>query len=194
MTTINTTERNRDVVGDAVGTVADQPTSGSFTVTRKYIGGFAYISIVLTAARIAVTDADGSGSYGALKLLDLAEGGWHFIASRQNYTAYSPDGTGVPNDTVFDIGVGTAAIAAAADGVLTASATYDNIGAKVDQTLSGGTTTGTGFDAANAVVDGTATALDVVLNWSGTAATVDGDGYIDVTGSITIVAAYLGDD
>lgn len=126
--------------------------------------------------------------------MDLAEGSWVFLGSRQNYTAYAADGTGVPDDTVFDIGVGTAAIAAAADGVLTASATYDNIGAKIDQTLSGGTTTGTGVDAANAAVDGTTTALDVVLNWSGTAATVDGDGTIDVTGTITIVAAYLGDD
>jgi len=194
MGTINTTEKNLDIAGDSVGTVAAQPASGSFTVTRKYVAGFVYIDIVLTAARIAVTDATSSGSFGSLKLMDLAEGGWHFIASRQNYTAYAADGTGVPDDTVFDIGVGTAAIAAAADGVLTGSATYDNIGAKVDQTLSGGTTTGTGYDAANAVVDGSTTPLDVVLNWSGTAATVDGDGTIDVTGSITIVAAYLGDD
>jgi hypothetical protein len=78
-----------------------------------------------------------SGSFGSLKIMfDFNQGAMAIIGSRQNYTAYSPDGTGVPNDTVFDIGLGTAAIAAAADGVLTASATYDNIGAKIDQTLS----------------------------------------------------------
>jgi hypothetical protein len=193
MGTIYTTDKALSINPDAVGTVGT-PDSGTISMVAKYIGGFVYMTFTLTAAQIAVTDADTSGSYGSLKLIDLAEGGWAFIASRQNYTAYSPDGTGVPDDTVFDIGVGTGAIAAAADGVLTASATYDNVGAKVDQTLSGGTVTGTGFDFAAVAVDGTATALDLNLNWSGTAATVDGNGTIDVTGTITVVAAYLGDD
>lgn len=193
MGTIYTTDEALSINPGAIGTLA-QPTSGSVSWVAKYLGGFAYITFTLTAARIPVTDATTSGSYGTLKLADLAAGGWHFIASRQNYTAYSPDGTGVPDDTVFDIGVGTGAIDTAADGVLTGDASYDNIGAKVDQTLSGGTTTGTGFDACNVAVDGTSTALDINLNWAGTAATVDGDGTIDVTGTITIVAAYLGDD
>ena len=193
MGTIYTTDKALDINAAAVGTVAS-PASGTVTAVCKYVAGFVHITFTLTAAQIPVTDGTSSGSHGSLKLMDLAEGGWHFIASRQNYTAYSPDGTGVPDDTVFDIGVGTGAIAAAADGVLTADATFDNIGAKVDQTLSGGTVTGTGFDACNAVVDGTTTALDINLNWAGTAATVDGDGTIDVTGTITIVAAYLGDD
>lgn len=193
MGTIYTTDQALDINLAAVGTVAS-PTSGTVTAVAKYVAGFVHITFTLTAARIPVTDATTSGSYGSLKLMDLVEGGWHFIASRQNYTAYAADGTGVPDDTVFDIGVGTGAIDTAGDGVLTGDATYDNIGAKVDQTLSGGTTTGTGFDAANAAVDGTTTALDINLNWSGTAATVDGDGTIDVTGTITVVAAYLGDD
>lgn len=193
MGTIYTTDQALDINLAAVGTVAS-PASGTVTAVAKYVAGFVHITFTLTAARIPVTDATTSGSYGSLKLMDLVEGGWHFIASRQNYTAYAADGTGVPDDTVFDIGVGTGAIDTAGDGVLTGDATYDNIGAKVDQTLSGGTTTGTGFDAANAAVDGTTTALDINLNWSGTAATVDGDGTIDVTGTITVVAAYLGDD
>jgi hypothetical protein len=33
-----------------------------------------------------------------------------------------------------------------------------------------------------------------VINWSGTATTVDGDGYIDVTGTISVAGVFLGDD
>lgn len=193
MGTINTTEKALDIVGDAIGTIAAQPTSGSMSVVRKYVAGFCRIDITLTAARIPVVDAAGSGSSGSLKLMDMAEGAWHVLSSRQSYTAFASDGTGVPADTVFDIGVGTAAIAAAADGVLTASATYDNVGAKVDHTL-GGAYAGTALDLAALSVDGTGTPMDLHLNWSGTAATVDGDGWVDVTGVISIAAVHLGDD
>lgn len=193
MGTIYTSPLSQDINADDVGTLGT-PASGSVSAVIKRLGDYATITFTLTAARIAVTDAGAGGSFGSLKLMDMVAGGWHFIASRVNFTAYAVDGTGVPDDTVFDIGVGTGAIAAAADGVLTADATFDNIAAKVDQTLSGGTTTGTAFDACNVVVDGTSTAVDINLNWSGTAATVDGNGTIDVTGTITIAAVWLGDD
>jgi hypothetical protein len=193
MGTIFTTDQSLDINAAAVGTLAS-PASGTVTAVMKYVAGYAQITFTLDAARIAVTDAAGSGSYGSLKLMDMAPGSWHFLSSRVDFTAYSPDGTGVPNDAVFDIGVGTGAISAAADGVLTGDATYDNVAAKVDQTLSGGTVTGTALDAANAVVDGTGTDLDLNLNWSGTGATIDGDGTIDVTGTITVNAVWLGDD
>lgn len=193
MGTIYTTDKALDINPGAVGTLAT-PASGTLTGVMKFVGGFAHITLTLDAVRIAVTDADGSGSYGSTKLVDMAEGAWHFLSSRVDITEYAADGTGVPDDAVFDIGIGTGAIAAAADGVLTADATFDNVHAKIDQTLSGGTTTGSALDACNVAVDGTASALDLNLNWSGTAATIDGDGTIDVTGTVTIVAAYLGDD
>lgn len=193
MGTIYTTDKALDINAAAVGTLAT-PASGTLTGVLKFVGGFAHITLTLTGVRIAVTDATTSGSYGSTKLMDMASGSWHFLSSRVDYTAYSADGTGVPDDAVFDIGIGTGAIDTAADGVLTGDASYDNISAKVDQTLSGGTTTGTALDACNVVVDGTGTALDINMNWAGTAATIDGDGTIDVTGTITIVAAYLGDD
>jgi hypothetical protein len=180
----------------AVGTVAAQPAAGSFAIVARNNVSWPYFAfdVTLTGARILVTDATTSGSFGSLKILDFNEGAMAIIASRQNYTAYSPDGTGVPDDTVFDIGLGSAAIAAAADGVLTASATYDNIGAKIDQTLSSGTTTGSNLAFKSLVIDGTTTPADLVINWAGTATTVDGDGYIDVTGTISVAGVFLGDD
>ena len=129
-----------------------------------------------------------------MKLFDFAEQGLAIIGCRQNYTAYAEGAalTGGAGDAVFEIGVGTVAIAAAADGTL--GATNDNVGVDIDQTLSGGTTTGTVHTFSSLVADGTATASDLYLNWSGTAATIDANSTIDVTGTITVVGVMLGDD
>ena len=178
----------------AAATVGAAPASGTLTMKAQYVAGFARLTFTLTAARIAVTDSGGTGSYGTMKLADMVGGGWHFISSRQDYTAFLSDDTGVKNNCVFDIGVGTVAIAAAEDGILTGFATQDDIGIKVDVTLSASTGTGTGFDPCNASINGTGTDVDINLNWSGTAATVDANGTIDVTGTITVIAVFLEDD
>lgn len=175
-----------------VGAVA-APASGTTAVKIRRLGPFYSLTFTLTAARISVTDDAGNGSFGALKLFDFAEQGLTFLGCRQNYTAYTPDGTGVPTDAVFEIGIGTTAIVAAADGVLAAA--NDNVGGDVDQTLVAGTTTGTGHTGAVVTaIDGTGTAADLYLNWSGTAATIDGNGTIDVTATFTVVCCGLGDD
>lgn len=184
-----------DVVA-AIGTPVE--ISGVTFKANKVQYPFFYFEVELDEAAIPVTDGAGSGSHGALKLFDFNPGSVMFLASRQNYTAVTESEGVSGGDTVFDIGLGTAAIAAAADGVLSGSATYDNIGAKVDGTLSSGAlqsgTPITVHDNSNAIVDGTATALDMVLNWSGTAATVDASGTVYVTGTVTVAGIFMGDD
>jgi hypothetical protein len=179
----------------AIGTVAAQPAAGSFSITADNTVSYPYFKfdVTLTAAQIPVTDAAGSGSYGALKLFDFNEGAIAFIGCRQNYTAFAEGAalTGAAGDAVFDIGVGSVAIAAAADGAL--SGTNDDIGTEVAVTLSGGTGTGTGVNG-NVVLNGTATAVDLALNMSGTAATIDASSTLDVTGTITVAGVFLGDD
>lgn len=44
------------------------------------------------------------------------------------------------------------------------------------------------------VVDGTGTAAALYLNWSGTAATIDANSTIAVTGTITVAGRMMGDD
>ena len=177
-----------------VGTVAAQPVSGSVSTTVEQHGSFFRIDIKLAAAQIPVTDAGASGSYGALKLMDLNEGVYAFLASRSDYTAFAEGAalTGAAGDAVFDIGVGSVAIAAAADGAL--AGTDDDIVPEIAVTLSGGTGTGSANVVTAAVVDGSAAAKDLVLNWSGTAATIDANSTIDVTGTISIVGVFLNDD
>lgn len=176
-----------------VGTVP-QPTTGSISAAIERMGKFFTLTFTLTAAQVAVTDGAASGSYGALQLFDFVEGSILFLGCRQNYTAYAEGAalTGNAGDAAFKIGVGTTAISAAADAVLATA--NKNVGGEISQTLSGGTTTGTAHTASSAAVDGTSTANDLYLNWSGSAATIDANSTIDVTGTVTVVGVFLGDD
>lgn len=176
-----------------IGTLT-QPTAGRIEVTGLEVkGNITRLDFKFSRARITVTDATTSGSYGAYKFFDFAnEQAIAFLGSRQDYVSYVSDGTGVPNDTAFEIGVGTAAIAVAADGTL-GNGVNENVGQAVTQTLSTGTTTGSAVTNGS-VVNGTATALDLALNFSGSAATVDGNGWIDVNGTFSVSFTNLGDD
>ena len=182
-----------DVV-NAIGMQAAQPVSGSVTLVANEVQyPFFKLKFTLTAAQIPVTDAGVSGSYGALKLFDFNAGAIAIWGCRQDYTAFAEGAalTGAAGDASFDIGVGSVAIAAAADGAL--ATTDDDIGTEVNITLSGGTGTGTGVNIGPAL-NGTATAADIALNWSGSAATIDASSTIDVTGTITVAGVFLDDD
>lgn len=181
--------------GGEVGLVA-QPASGSVSVTIQRFGPLFRLSFTLAAARISVTDGAGSGSYGALKIFDFTEQAISFLGSRQDYTAFAEGAalTGAAGDAVFEIGIGTTAISAAADGTL-GNGVNENVGQAVSVTLSSGTGTGTAVTGAlTTALNGTSTALDLYLNWSGTAATIDASSTIDVTGTLTVVGVFLGDD
>lgn len=177
-----------------VGAV-NAPAAGTTSVVISRTGPFVQLDFTLTAARITVTDGAASGSHGSLKLFDFVAGGVSFLGCRQNYTAFAEGAslTGGAGDAVFEIGVGTTAIAAAADGTL-GNGVNENVGQAVSVTLSGGTGVGTAFDYSRAAIDGTSTPVDLNLNWSGTAATIDATSTITVTGTITVICALLGDD
>jgi len=179
-----------------IGTQAAQPTSGSVIMVANEVAyPFYQMTFRLNSARIPVTDAAGSGSFGALKLFDFNEGAISLLGSRQDYTAFAEGSalTGGAGDASFVIALGTTAVAAAADGAL--SGTSVNIGSTVSVTLSGGTGTGTTVNGpSTTAINGTATAADIVLNWSGTAATIDANSFIDVTGTLTVTGVLMGDD
>lgn len=179
----------------AVGIVA-APTSGTVVLTAREVAyPFFHLTFALNAARIPVTDAAASGSYGSLKLFDFNQAAFSLLGCRQDYTAFAEGSalTTAAGDAAFVLAVGTGAVGAAADGAL--SSTSVNIGATVSVTNAAGTGAGTGVTGASATaINGTATASDIYLNWSGTAATIDANSYIDVTGTITVAGIMLGDD
>lgn len=181
--------------GSAALPVVTQPVSGSITMEhRPGPSGRHVTKFTLVAAQIPVTDAGGSGSFGALELAAIPLGAFATHGSRQDYTAFAEGSalTGGAGDAVFDIGVGSVAIASAADGAL--AGTDDDICGEIAVTLSGGTGVGTNVGVLNLAFNGTASAGSFNLNWSGTAATIDANSTIDVTGTITIEWTFLDDD
>lgn len=194
--TAGTAAAGKAVVSDsnyasAVGAI--NPATGLACTVQK-IGAMVQLDFTLTAVELTVTDAAGSGSSASLKIFDFVQAGIQPIASRQNYTAFAEGAalTGAVGDAAFVMALGSAA-ADAGDGALTGTE-VDFAPATGTITLSGGTGTGTKFGGQGTAVDGTATAADLYLNWSGTAATIDANSTIAVTGTITLLVALLGDD
>lgn len=176
-------------------TQSAQPASGSVKIKQERFGSFVRLNITLNAARVTVTDAAGSGSSGSLSILTFLQNGIIPLASRQNYTAFAEGSalTGAAGDAVFKIGFGSVA-ANAGDAALTGTE-VDFAPATANITLSGGTGTGGVYGGATATpIDGTGTATELFLNWSGTAATIDANSTIDITGTVTILLGLLGDD
>ncbi len=179
----------------AIGTLT-QPASG--TITMQEVGNLPYplfaINFVFTAARLTVTDAAGSGSSGSHKFFDFNEGVVQMLGSRHDWTAFAEGAalTGAAGDAAFVIAFGSVA-ADAGDGALTS--TEVNFGATRAVTLSGGTGTGaTTVTTVQTPLDGTGTPVDILLNWSGSAATIDANSTIDCTGTYTVYGAFIGDD
>jgi len=178
-----------------IGTV-NQPAVGYVSCVATKDNNAIRLDFTLSKARISVTDAAGSGSYGSLKLFDFVEGVVSFLGARQDYTAFVEGSalTTAAGDAVFEIGVGTTAIGAAADGTL-GNGVNENVGQAVSVTNSSGTGTGTAVDGAKTTaLNGTTTPIDLYLNWSGTAATIDASSTIGVTGTISVLFAFVGDD
>jgi hypothetical protein len=179
-------------VASNVGAV-NAATGLSCTAESGPLGTFR-LTFTFTAVTITVTDAAGSGSSGSLKIFDFVQGSIMPRGIRQNWTAFAEGAslTTGAGDAAFVIGFGSVA-ANAGDGALTG--TEVDFGAATSTiTLSGGTGTGTVTSGVTAAVDGTATAADLYINWSGTAATIDATSTINVTGTVTIVGQFLGDD
>jgi hypothetical protein len=179
-----------------IGVQAAQPTSGKVTVNvlHERNTGLVRLDFTLRRARIPVTDATTSGSSGSLKLVDLEQFAFVPMGCRQDYTAFREGSalTGGAGDAAFVMAVGTVA-ADAGDAALTG--TEANLGSVTGTiTLSEGTGVGTQVNGALSAINGTATASDIILNWSGSAATIDANSTIDVTGTISLAILPLGDD
>jgi hypothetical protein len=178
---------NASVVGAATN-------SAGLSCDISHFGPLATLTFTYAALSIPVVDAGGSGSSGSLKIFDFVQGSVDVLGCRQDYTAFAEGAalTTGAGDAAFVMGLGSVA-ATAHNGSL--SGTEVDIGSVTGTlTNSGNTTTGTKHSGALGAIDGTATATDMYLNWSGTTATIDGNSTISVTGTSTVLVAMLGDD
>jgi hypothetical protein len=170
------------------------PVVAGLSCKAEKVGPIVKLLFTLTAMSMAVTDAGAGGSSASQKLFDFVPTSVKPLGSRQNYTAFAEGAalTTGAGDAAFVMGVGSVA-ANAGDGVLTGTE-VDIAPVTPTITLSGGTGVGTKHGDELPVFDGTTTAVDAYLNWSGTAATIDATSTISVTGTIELVFLLLGDD
>lgn len=178
------------------GTLGTAPTSGTVAVISQDTNTVPFFSLrwFFTAARVPHTDAAGSGSSGSLKILTFNEGVVTLLGSAQRWTVVTDVSgtiTTAGNDMVGVLAFGTVA-ADAGDGALT--------GTEVDWCSTRSfTMPSTGFSTVVvqagvlAGFDGTATAKDCYLNESGTAATSDANGSLDLTGYFNHWGVMAGD-
>lgn len=195
MGTIYTSTRDKSINLAAIGAVGTTPAAGSYSVIGKRIGNWWSLHFTFTGTSIPVTDGGASGASGSLKIFDFVEGAVQMLGSRHNWTAFSEGSAGLTTsagDAVFVIAFGSVA-ANVGDGVLTS--TEVDFGATRAVTMSSGAGTGaTTVTSVQTPLDGTGTAVDIYLNWCGTAATIDGDSTILVTGTATFAGCFLNDD
>lgn len=152
------------------------------------------LDFTLTNVSITHTDAGGSGSSGSVKLFDFVQGAWQSLGCRTNLTLTGDaliDGNQGDIAGVFALG---SVAANAGDGAL--SGTEVDFAATKAFTMSDGTiAVGTNLTGPGAAgVDGTATASDIYLNESCSAATSEATGVITASGTISLTVAKLGDD
>jgi hypothetical protein len=148
------------------------------------------LEFTLAAVRLTVTDAGASGASASLKLFDFAPGIWQTLSSWQHYTAFAEGSalTTAAGDASFILACGSVA-ADAGDRALT-STEVDIADATGTLTDSSGTTTGDKLAGALSPINGLTTAVDLYLNWSGSAATIDASSTFDVTGKIIITGIF----
>ncbi len=175
---------NHKVAG--VGTAVATSTNGVRLTSVEKTGSLFKLSFSFTATSLTVTDAAASGSSASLKIFDFDPGFVQVLGTQHTWTAFAEGAalTTAAGDASFVIAFGSAA-ADAGDGALTG--TEVNFGATRSITLSGGTGTGAiTIGTALTPLDGNVTPVDLYVNWSGTAATIDANSTISITGTYTV--------
>lgn len=174
------------LIGAATGTGV------ACTITRN--GPFAKLDFTFTNTTVTWTDAGGSGASGSVKIFDFVQGAWQSLGSRANLTFASDTTMDVAGDLAMVFGVGSVA-ANAGDAALTGTEVdFVPISGTITFSANAATLASQVKGAGAAAVDGTATASDIYLNFSGSAATSDANGVLTVNGTLSLVVVNLGDN
>lgn len=179
----------------AAATAIGAPAGTGVACAIKRAGNFFSLDFTLTNVAITHTDAAGSGSSGSLKIFDFAEGMVTILGARMNLS-FLGDALIDTNagDMAFVCGLGSVA-ADAGNGALTGTeVNICTVSSTVTLSAKAGSLASFPSVAVLTPIDGTATAVDLYFNESGTAATSDANGVLTVTGTITVNGMFLGDD
>lgn len=169
--------------------------SGVALTSARKQGSFFELNFTLTSVAVAITDAGASGAGGGVKLFDFVQGAIQSLGSRTNLSA-------IVSDTTLDVGGDLAIVhalgsAAANAGDLALTGTEVDFGAvsgTVTLSANAGSSASVVKGPGAAAIDGTSTAADLYLNFSASAATADATGVLTVTGTVTVIGTFMGDD
>lgn len=167
------------------GNVAAGSSPVSTVVAKDYQNGL-WTQTVLTVTNLAIatTDDGANGSFGGTKIYDMPAGAiW--VLARTNLTATVAAGIGATSTLKHSVGT---VVAATND---TLDSTKANIIASTNTTLSGSAGTVKGLTATPLIIDGTATAVDVYLNFGVADAGATASSTVTANGTITLTRLTL---
>lgn len=188
----NGTEWGACALGSGASGAGTPATTTGLTVTEMGDGAQHRTVFTFDAYALATLDNGTAGSGGGAKIYDFPLGYIVIDGCSQNWDLITVDGTGLPGDVEFDIGVGTTVATSAMASLTT---TTQDIIPKDDLTMS------SSVSAVNInhwslstgqFIDGSSTAKDAYLNLAATVATADANGTIVLTGTIVINWHSLG--
>lgn len=146
--------------------------------------------ISLAALAIAMTDAGAAGSHGSQKIFDFPAGNIAILGAVTDLQITA--GAGGIGDTGAVVG-SVGSVAVATDNA-TLTSTEANIVPSTAATLTDGAGNCDGESTAVAILDGTATAVDAILNFAVPDAGSSANDTLTVTGTVTITWVNLGDN
>lgn len=146
--------------------------------------------ITLTSVSIATVDAGAAGAQGTLKVYDFPEGLLHYVGGVTNLTLVK-SGSGIAATSTVIASVGT--VAAAADLTLTGTEADLVPSASVTLSAGAGAIKGVSVTGGIALLDGTATAKDAILNLVVDATGSTANAAIVVSGTITLMWSLIAD-
>jgi len=160
------------------------------TVVENGNGTIHKTVLTLTALSVAMTDATTNGCHGTHKLYDFPAGAIQILGASMDLTTLAGAG-GIADGAALVGGVGTAAVGT---NNATLTSTEQDLLSSTAGTLTSGAGTLKKYSSLIATAyDGTATAIDAILNLAVPDADSSANDTVAVSGTITIIWANLGD-
>jgi hypothetical protein len=180
--TVTATPETSQGVGAVAGTGSTVVEYGNDIVHKTVI--------TLAALSVTMTDAGAAGSHGSTKIYDFPAGNILIHGSTTNLTTLA--GSGGITDTAALVGA-VGSVATVNDNA-TLTTTEANICPSAAGTLTDGAGVLKGKSTDTSTIDGTATAVDALLNLAVPDAGSSANDTVAVTGTVTILWSNLGDN
>lgn len=138
---------------------------------------------------VTITDADTNGAHGSIKLTDFATGLIRMRGAVTNFGIVAAAGIGATGAVLHAIGSATVGVDNA-----TLSSTEADILPSTSTTLVDSAGDAHGESTAEAIFDGTSTALDAYLNFAISAADATANSTLTLNGYVDLFYSFLGDN